>query len=95
MVIYMDSEFKCHTVNDGTMTPVESAFFDGKCDTFIEGYRFVPAGESWMRSDGVVFRGEMLAPWKAYSELEAAQRRFEQQLLANYREALTALGVSV
>lgn len=95
MVIYIDSEFKCHTVNDGTMTPVEIAFFDGKCDTFLEGYRFVPAGESWMRSDGVVFRGEMLAPWKAYSELEAAQHRYEQQLLANYREALTALGVSV
>ena len=95
--IYIDSEFKCHTVNDGTMTPVETDFFDGKCDTFIEGYRFVPFGESWIREDGMVFTGEMVAPWKDYTELDATQREYERQLLAEYESALAeiekALGV--
>ncbi len=93
--IYIDSEYKCHTSNDGTMTAVETDFFDGKCATFLEGYRFVPDGETWTRSDGVVFRGEMIAPWKDYSELDAAQRRYEQEQLADMRQALEILGVTV
>ena len=44
--IYIDSDFKCHITDDGTMRAVETDFFDQKCDAFIEGYRFVPAGES-------------------------------------------------
>lgn len=62
------------------MVGVENEFFDGKCDAFIEGYRFVPAGASWTREDGVVFTGEMIAPWKPYSELDAAQREYEREL---------------
>lgn len=95
--IYIDYEFKCHTTNDGTMKEIQTNFFDGKCDTLIEGYRFVPSGESWTRSDGVVFTGEMVAPWKDYSELDAIQREYEKQLLAEYESALAeiekALGV--
>jgi hypothetical protein len=95
--IYIDSEFKCHTVNDGTMTAVETDFFDGKCAAFIEGYRFVPSGESWTRSDGVVFEGEMIVPWKPYDELDTAQREYERQQIAEYEKALAeieaALGV--
>ena len=93
--IYIDSEFKCHTSNDGTMTPVSTDFFDGKCDAFVEGYRFVPSSESWTRSDGAVFHGEMIAPWKDYSELDTAQRQYEKQLLAEYAEALKTVGVIV
>lgn len=93
--IYLDSEFKCHVTDDGTFTAVETDFFDGKCDAFIEGYRFVPSGESWTRSDGVVFHGEMIAPWKDYNELDNAQREYERQLLAEYSEALAIMGVSV
>ena len=93
--VNLDSEFKCHITNDGTMTAVETEFFDGKCDAFIEGYRFIPAGESWTREDGEVFRGEMISPWKPYSELDAAQRQYEQQLLAEYAEALKVVGVKV
>lgn len=93
--IYIDSDFKCHVSNDGTMKAVETDFFDGKCDTFVEGYRFVPSGESWTRSDGVVFHGEMIAPWKDYAELDSAQREYEKQLLAEYAEALKVVGVNV
>lgn len=89
--VYLDSEFKCHVTDDSTMTAVETEVFDGKCDTFIEGYRFVPSGENWTRSDGVVFQGEMIVPWKDYSELDSAQREYERQLLAEYEAELTEM----
>ena len=84
--IYIDSDYECHVTNDGTMREVETNAFDGKCDAFIEGYRFVPSGESWTRSDGEVFQGEMICPWKDYSEPDNAQREYERQLLAEYQE---------
>lgn len=93
--IYIDPEFKCHAANDGTMTAVETEFFDGKCDAFIEGYRFVPDGAVWVRSDGVSFTGEMVSPWKPFEELDSAQREYEIQMLAEYTEALKTVGVVV
>lgn len=76
--IYLDSDYKCHLSDDGTMKAVETDAFDGKCNSFIEGYRFIPFGEKWARHDGVVFTGEMIAPWRDYNILEAAQREYEQ-----------------
>jgi hypothetical protein len=98
MRIYIDTEFKCHTANpDGIYREMETDFFDSKCEAFIQGYRFVPKGESWTRSDGVVFQGEMVAPWMPYDELDAAQREYERQQIAEYEKALAeieaALGV--
>lgn len=98
--IYIDSDFKCHTTNsDGMYTPAETAAFDGKCDAYIEGYRFVPAGQSWTRSDGVVFTGEMMSPWKDWATLDAAQREYEQEQLtavsAQNAELLDALAAMV
>ena len=89
--IYIDTDFKCHTVNDGTMTAVETDSFDGKCDAFIEGYRYVPSGESWTRSDGVVFHGEMITPWKEFTELDAAQREYERQRFTEYEAIINEL----
>lgn len=89
--IYLDAEFKCHVTNDGAMTAVETEFFDGKCDAFVEGFRFVPAGKTWTRSDGEVFKGEMVSPWKDYAELDEAQREYERQLLADAENALAIL----
>ena len=95
--IYLDSDFKCHISGDDTMTAVETAAFDGKCDAYIEGYRFVPGGKTWVREDGVEFAGEMIAPWKPWQELDKAQREYERQLVAEYEAALQeieeALGV--
>ena len=90
-IVYIDSDFKCHTTNDGSMISVETNVFDGKCDTFIEGYRIVPAGETWTRSDGVVFTGEMIAPWKDYNELDAFQREYEREQMADMENALKIL----
>lgn len=89
--VFLDSEFKCHTANDGTMTAVETDFFDGKCDSFVEGYRYVPSGSEWTREDGTVFRGEMIAPWKDHQELDAVQRAYEQEKLTDAENALAIL----
>lgn len=99
MTIYIDTDFKCHISNpDGLYTAVETDFFDGKCAAYVDGYRYVPSGATWARPDGVVFRGEMIAPWRDWDELDAAQRDYERELLAQYEQAMSeiesALGVS-
>lgn len=91
--IYLDYDFKCHLEDDGEMIPFETAFFDGKCDAFVEGYRIVPEGMMWRRFDGEIFHGEMFCPWKPYHELEEAQRKYEKQKNAVYEESLKVMGV--
>lgn len=73
MTIYIDSDYKCHDSDNGTMRAVETDFFAGRCSEFIEGYRYVPAGETWTRPDGQTFTGEMVTPWRDYSGLAAIQ----------------------
>lgn len=82
MIIYIDNDNKCHAEADEGLREFNVPFFDGKCATFIEGYRFVPAGESWTRSDGETFTGEMIAPWTDYILLEVAQLQYELDLAA-------------
>lgn len=86
MIIYLDSNFVCHLKNDGTMTVAETDFFNDKCSAFIEGYRFIPTGKSWTRSDGVVFHGEMFAPAKDYRALARAQVQYELDEAAHLEE---------
>lgn len=94
-MIYIDSEFKCHAADPGgVMRQIETDFFDGKCAAFVEGYRYVPAGESWTRSDGEKFTGEMISPWKPYGELAAAQAQYEAdqaELAAAYLEGVNSI----
>lgn len=99
--IYIDINYKCHASNpDGVYTALETDLFDGKCDVYIDGYRFIPVGENWTRPDGVVFPGEMVAPWKDWRQLDEAQRGYEKEQyaameaeLADARVALEILGV--
>lgn len=58
-IIYIDLDFKCHVTNDGTMTAVETDFFDGKCDAFIEGF---------CSDDSKGYT--QIYPWKPYDELD-------------------------
>jgi len=77
--IYLNEDFQCSvTEKADTVQSVETSFFDGKCNAFIEGYRFVPLGQTWRRSDGVTFTGEMIAPFKDYTYLEMVQNVYEQ-----------------
>ena len=78
MKIYIDNDYKCHVNCDGTMRGFNVSFFEGKCPALIEGYRYVPEGETWTRSDGMKFKGEMIAPHEDYIELKEAQLIYEK-----------------
>ena len=104
-MIYIDSDFKSYVTSGEGLTPIETDAFDDKCNIYIQGYRFIPAGQTWTRADGVVFTGEMIAPWKPWAELDTAQREYEREQYqalaaqnAEYEAALseieTALGVN-
>lgn len=104
-MIYIDADYKCHTTPAEGRRAMETSAFDGKCAAYIEGYRFVPAGETWVREDGAEFTGGMISPWKSWETLDAAQREYEREqyetLTAQndeYEAALseieTALGVT-
>lgn len=79
MTIYIDSDYRCHTSPGDGLTAVETNAFDGKCRQYIEGYRFIPAGQSWTREDGAVFRGEMVAPWRDYEILSEFQEVAQEE----------------
>lgn len=92
MRIWLDEEYRCHTNNpEGVYRQMEDPFFDGKCDLFVEGYRFIPAGEQWIGPDGTVFQGKMISAWKDYDELDGAQREYERQLIAEYEALINEL----
>ena len=101
MRIYIDSDYKCSTASAEGRREFDAEFFDGKCSAFVEGYRYVPPGETWTRADGVTFAGEMISPWKDYSILTAAQAAYEQAQsenaaeIADMQSALNVMGVSV
>ena len=81
MKVYIDSEYRCHTMNpDGIFREVNDPFFDNKCDTLIEGYCYDD-------SKGYV----QIYPWKDCTELLAAQREYERQKLADAENALAIL----
>lgn len=79
MTIYIDSDFLCHVSDGEGRRAFDVEFFNNRCTAFIEGYRYVPEGETWTRPDGAVFVGEMLSPWRDYNILEAAQIAYEQR----------------
>lgn len=79
MIVYIDSNYKCHVSQGEGMTAVDTEFFDGKCRQFIEGYRFVPAGETWIREDGQAFAGGMIAPWRDYEILSELQEVAQEE----------------
>lgn len=97
MTIYIDSEYKCHVSPGEGLTAVETDAFDGKCRQYIEGYRFVPAGQSWTREDGQAFSGEMVAPCRDSAILEELQALYEeeQEKQADMAAALNAIYTGV
>lgn len=96
MTVYIDSDYKCSTSPGEGLTAVETGAFEGKCRQYIEGYRFVPAGQTWIREDGEVFTGEMISPWRDYEILAELQALYEEEQAkkADMQAALTVLGVA-
>ena len=97
MTIYIDNDYKCYVSAADGRRAIETNEFDGKCDEWIESYRFVPAGEIWTREDGEIFTN-MMAPWKDLSAAYTAQSNYLAQQNRQYEAALTeieaALGVT-
>ena len=89
MTIYIDNDYKCHVSPGEGLTAVETDAFEGKCRQYIEGYRFVPAGQIWTREDGQVFRGEMIAPWRDYVILAEMQALYEEEQAKAMEEIAT------
>ena len=75
MTIYIDDDYKCYVSEADGRRAVETNYFDGKCTEWIESYRYVPAGETWVRGDGEVFT-DMTAPWKDMANAYAAQAAY-------------------
>lgn len=96
MTIYIDRDYRCRTSPGDGLTAVETDVFDGKCSRYIEGYRFVPAGQSWTRGDGEVFKGEMVSPCRDSAILDEMQALYEEEQArqADMAAALEILGVS-
>ena len=104
MTIFIDNGYRCHVSDDGTRRAFDVPFFDGKCTEFVEGYRYVPSGETWTRADGQTFTGEMITPYRDYSQILEIQMAVDraqaqaQQTINEYEQALseieTALGVT-
>lgn len=90
MTIYIDGDYKCSTSAAEGRRAIETDAFDGKCDEWIESFRYVPKGETWVREDGEMFTG-MMAPWKDLGEAYAAQEAYVSQQNRQYEAALTAI----
>ena len=90
MTIYIDSDYKCYVSAAEGRRAVETDFFDGKCAEWIESFRYVPKGETWVRGDGEMFTN-MMAPWKELREAYAAQTAHVTAQNAQYEAALTAI----
>ena len=86
MKLYLDGEYRCHTLPADGLREAETGFFDGKCASYTEGFRFVPPGESWTRADGTVFQGEMIAPAEDLRMLEKLQAQHEADEQAHLAE---------
>ena len=91
MTIYIDSDYKCYVSAAEGRRTIETDAFNGKCDEWIESFRFVPAGETWVKENGEMFRGEMVSPWKDLGEAYAAQAAYVTAQNAQYEAALTAI----
>lgn len=91
MTIYIDSDYKCYVSAAEGRRAIETDAFNGKCAEWIESYRFVPAGETWVKHNGEMFRGEMVSPWKNLGEAYAAQAEYVAAQNAQYEAALTEI----
>ena len=90
MTIYIGSDYRCYVSAADGRRAAETDAFNGKCDEWIESYRLVPAGETWVREDGEVFTN-MVSPWKDLGEAYAAQTAYVAAQNAQYEAALTAI----
>ena len=82
MIVYVGKDYKCHAAPGGGLTPVDDSCFDGKCDTFIEGYCY-DTSKGYTQS----------YPGRSSAEREAAQAQYEKDsavLMAEYQRGVNS-----
>lgn len=87
MRVYIDSDYKCHVTPIAGARSIDDTFFYNKCPDLIESYRYVPAGETWTRDDGVVFTA-MVVPWRDIRQYDGEQQQYLLDKLAAAQAAL-------
>ena len=90
MKIYIDNDCKCHVSNpNGAYKEIElPEQLNGKCATYIEGFRVRPNGYTYTREDGKVFgpEGESVSPWRDLVLLDEFQAQYEEAEAAHLEE---------
>lgn len=76
--IYVDAENHCHVTGGDGLKAVETDYFDGKCDEYVQGYYYDV-------ENGILY------PFVPFEQLENAQREYERERLADAEEALAIL----
>ena len=69
MKIFIDSNYICHTEMADGRRELEVEFFDNKTAPFIEGYRYVPQGETWVDERGNAYKGVLIAPATDFNQI--------------------------
>ena len=69
MIVYVGKDYRCHADPGEGLEAVADAFFDGKCDAFIEGY--------CMEADEQ-HEIQKIYPWKDLAILAAYQEQCER-----------------
>ena len=93
--IYIDSDFMCHTTDDGTMTEVQLDEFDDLCNNAIELMRYIPENETWVRPDGRAIHGIFIQATDSV-KIDAFQKQWreDQAQMEDMQNALNILGVN-
>jgi hypothetical protein len=85
--IYLDDQYRCSVTNGENKTEIETDFFDGRCEEFIEGYCYIPKNEKWVNKNNIEFMGETIFPIADFNKIDSIQR-------SNERAALQMLGAT-
>lgn len=93
MTYYLDADYRLHVERADGLTEWEDehGLFRGRSDSFIEGYRVIPEGHTWIREDGEVFDGFMMAPAVHYEALALEDAQIH---MIDMQTALETLGVT-
>lgn len=78
MVVYIDSAYKCHVKPVSGAFAVETDLFNGKCEEYICGYRYVPEGHTFVDEKGVTRRGAVMYPIENLGVLERIQKAVDK-----------------
>lgn len=93
MLIYLDSENKCHIEKtEGFQEVLAPEIFKGKCRTFIEGFKYFPIGT--INYNGETYGNGNYYPWRALALLNEFQAQYEAQLAATeaaYEEGVNSI----